>query len=644
MKNTHPPLRPLARRVSIVGSLVLVAALLAVSLYMSVDLTRRERERIAAWVGEKAQGIAEGADAFDATSRLLVDKFYTSFAGDFGPDFALDKSDGTLSNGGEKLNGDFGKVDAFARKSGGNATIFARQGDDFVRVSTSVTNEKGERAVGTKLAHESPAYAQMLAGKTYIGRTTLFGKPFMTRYEPIRQGDEVIGILYIGFDLSAFQSSFETLAADTKFFESGGVYVIDPKKAAADAVFVAHPSAKGRKVAEAFPGGEAFLAALDKAGDDELDHALPVLRPGADDSFVLVRRSKATGWWIVAEVSEHEAMRAHWAAMTRIWIMMAAAALVLGVGLQWMIRRWVARPLRQLSEAVARMAEGDMTRACASDQPDEIGRLVRDVDHMRVRLLHVLKLVRQSAESVATGSSEIALGNTDLSQRTEEQAASLQQTAAAMGVLTTAIGLNSQTAHEASTIADGARDAAARGGQVVGDVVARMQEIAESSRRIGSIIGVIDGLSFQTNILALNAAVEAARAGEQGRGFAVVASEVRSLAQRSAEAAREIKVLVGASVERVEAGVALVDDAGRSMAGIVGEVDRVSALIERISVAGGEQAKEIGQVGEAVRQLDVVTQRNAALVEESAAAADSLKEQAARLVDAAGVFRLSTAA
>jgi methyl-accepting chemotaxis protein-2 (aspartate sensor receptor) len=640
MSSPHPPLRPLARRVSLVGTFFVVAALLGVSLYMSVDLTARERQRIDAWVGEKTQSIADGADAFDSTSRLLVDKFYTSFAGGFAPPFHLDAATGTLTSGGVAINGDFTQVDAFAQRSGGNATVFARRGDDFVRISTSVKNEKGERAVGTQLDHKSPAYAEIIAGRAYIGRTVLFGKPFMTRYEPIRENGAVIGILYIGFDLSAFQAAFEKLAADSRFFDTGGIYVVDPKKAPADAVLVVHPTAKGRKLAEAVPGAEGLLAAFEQAGGAELPHALPVLRAGTDDSFVLARRSKATGWWIVAEVSEREAMHAHWAAMARIWAMMGATAVLLGLGLHLLLRRWVARPLEGLSQAVAEMAGGDMSRAHASDRPDEIGRLVRDVENMRVRLQGVLGLVRQSAESVATGSTQIAAGNADLSARTEAQAANLQQAANAMTQFAAGIARNAETAQQATAIAGGAREAAAKGGQVVGEVVETMQRIATSSQKIGAIIGVIDGLAFQTNILALNAAVEAARAGEQGRGFAVVAGEVRSLAQRSAEAAKEIKTLVGESVDRVEAGVTLVDDAGRSMHDIVAQVGRVGDLIAEMSTAGGAQSTEVAQVGDTVSRLDAVTQQNAALVEESAAAADSLKRQAARLVDATAVFRL----
>ena len=251
--------------------------------------------------------------------------------------------------------------------------------------------------------------------------------------------------------------------------------------------------------------------------------------------------------------------------------------------------------------------------------------------------------VAQVTNSIETASSEIAAGNLDLSQRTEEQASNLQQTAASMEQLSGAVKSSAETAGQANLFASSASTAAAKGGEMVDTVVNTMQDIAESSKRIADIIGVIDGIAFQTNILALNAAVEAARAGEQGRGFAVVASEVRSLAGRSAEAAKEIKSLISASVERVEIGTRQVNDAGASMTEIVAQVQRVSQLISEISGASGEQSKGISQIGDAVAQLDHVTQQNAALVEESAAAAESLKHQAATLAEVVSVFKLDGA-
>jgi methyl-accepting chemotaxis protein len=269
------------------------------------------------------------------------------------------------------------------------------------------------------------------------------------------------------------------------------------------------------------------------------------------------------------------------------------------------------------------------------------GSVLASLGAMQVSLARIVSDVRNASESIATGSAQIAMGNADLSQRTEEQASALQQAAATMDQLGTTVRNNADNANQANHLAAGASEVATKGGAVVNRVVGTMKDINDSSKRIADIIGVIDGIAFQTNILALNAAVEAARAGEQGRGFAVVAGEVRSLAQRSAVAAKEIKGLITSSVEQVENGTELVDEAGRTMGEIVRAIKRVSDIVAEISSASAEQSSGVSQVGQAVSQIDQVTQQNAALVEESAAAAESLKQQAQRMVGAVAVFKLS---
>jgi len=316
-------------------------------------------------------------------------------------------------------------------------------------------------------------------------------------------------------------------------------------------------------------------------------------------------------------------------------------ALVLGIGAAWVITRSITTPIQQAVDLAATVAQGDLTSRIHTEGRDETAMLLQALDRMQTSLVSVVSTVRQNAESIATASAEIAQGNMDLSSRTEEQASALEETAATMEELGSTVRHNADSAKQANQLAQGASSVAVQGGEVVGQVVTTMQEINESSRKIGDIIGVIDGIAFQTNILALNAAVEAARAGEQGRGFAVVAGEVRALAQRSADAAREIKALIGRSVEQVEKGTTLVDRAGQTMGEIVTSIRRVSDIVGEISSASSEQSNGVSQVGEAVSQMDQATQQNAALVEESAAAADSLKNQARHLVEAVAVFRLN---
>jgi methyl-accepting chemotaxis protein len=317
---------------------------------------------------------------------------------------------------------------------------------------------------------------------------------------------------------------------------------------------------------------------------------------------------------------------------------MCLLTIALGVLLVRSVFRQLGGEPGTAADLVGAVAKGDLTVHIDVKPGDTVSLIARLAD-MRASLASVVGGVRSNSESVATASAEISQGNHDLSQRTEEQASALQQTTATMDQLNATVRHTADNARQANQLAGGATEVAAKGGEVVGKVVGTMKNINESSKKIADIIGVIDGIAFQTNILALNAAVEAARAGEQGRGFAVVAGEVRSLAQRSAEAAKEIKTLIGNSVEQVEQGSALVDEAGRTMEEIVGAIRRVSDIVGEISSASVEQSSGVTQVSQAVSQMDRTTQQNAALVEESAAAAESLKQQAQQLLTSVAVFK-----
>jgi methyl-accepting chemotaxis protein len=339
-----------------------------------------------------------------------------------------------------------------------------------------------------------------------------------------------------------------------------------------------------------------------------------------------------------AQVSAQAAIDAHHATEISIALMLAVLALAMIGGV--MFSRTVSRPLGHALSCARAVATGNLSMDFDSSGKDEIAQLLAALKDMQSSLSQVVAKVRENAEGVATASAEIASGNLNLSSRTEEQAASLEETAASMEELTGTVRQNAENARQASTLADAASHTASRGGVMMGQVVETMHGIADSSSKVAEIIAVIDAIAFQTNILALNAAVEAARAGEEGRGFAVVAAEVRTLAQRSASAAKEIKALIAQSTDRVNAGSVLVGNAGQIIAEIVGSVQRVTDIVGAISSASQEQSTGIEQVNTAVTQMDEVTQQNAALVEEASAAAHALAEQANSLRDAVAVFTL----
>jgi methyl-accepting chemotaxis protein len=370
--------------------------------------------------------------------------------------------------------------------------------------------------------------------------------------------------------------------------------------------------------------GDAAVKGKDRAPTEILDEAVAAVEARAGEASASAQANSERATWVSL-------------------VLMLAVAAAGGIGsvlFSRSVRRQLGADPGQLAASLDRMAAGDLGPVAGADRAPA-GSVLAAMSTMRENLAGIVTQVRSGSDSIATASSQIAQGNQDLSSRTEQQASSLQETAASMEELGSTVKQNADNARQANQLAQGASEVAVKGGTVVAQVVDTMKGINDSSKKIADIISVIDGIAFQTNILALNAAVEAARAGEQGRGFAVVAGEVRSLAQRSAEAAKEIKSLITDSVERVESGSALVDQAGATMDEVVTAIRRVTDIMGEITSASAEQSQGVSQVGEAVSQMDQVTQQNAALVEESAAAAESLKQQAQTLVQAVSVFKLA---
>ena len=482
-----------------------------------------------------------------------------------------------LGDGQFVLNADCSIPDRFTAQTGVTATIFVRSDAEFIRISTSVRKQNGERAIGTALSHAHPGYANLLAGKSYVGYATLFGTQYLTQYDAISDAaGRVIGALYVGIDVSQQRRmSLATRLAATCFLLISLLW----------------------------------LALIWRFAGDIHGFA------GTHSAEITASRNV----YMTAGV---------------------IAALLLSALLYQMIHRALAKPLDEARNVAQRLSSGDLTSQLHVDRNDEIGQLMQAINGISQGLTDIVGNVRRGSGEITTATREIASGNADLSARTSEQAASLEETAASMLQLTATVNRNADSAQQANQLVLATSTIATKGGLAVDQVVRMMSAIKLGAERIVRIVAEIEAIAFQTNILALNAAVEAARAGEHGRSFTVVAADVRSLAQRSAIAAKEIKTLIDEAVMQADEGSTLADGAGDTMKQIVASVKRVTEVMGEISAASHEQSTGIGQVNTAIGRMDEMTQRNAALVEEAAAAAENLRAQAENLSQMVATFKL----
>jgi len=629
---------------------VIIAALIATITFSTSSMLKQRAEDS---VNNELHGVASTVELFNKTVSSQAVSFGKIFRSTVPGDFALDSAATvdvggrqvpTLSVAGRALNLDFSAPDAFTAQTGGNATVFAAAGDDFVRVTTSVKKENGERAVGTALDKASPAYAALRDGRTYVGLANLFGKQFITQYEPVRgAGGQVIGALYVGVDITRDIEALKERIRSIKVGETGYFYVLSatPGKTLGD--LLVHPSKEGQNILDnKAADGRAYIAEMLEKKEGVISYEYQGQgEASAREKFVAYTHMKDWNWVIAGGTYTHEITAGADTLRNRFIVLGLVALAALAALLYFLVRATVTRPLADVQAVAKRIADGDLTASVAARRNDEIGQLTDAINEIGARLSGVVGNVRDSAEHIAAASQQISTGNLDLCSRTEEQAASLATTASSMDELTATVRQNADNARQANELARSASSVARKGGDTVSQVVARMDSITQSSRKISDITGVIDGIAFQTNILALNAAVEAARAGEQGRGFAVVASEVRSLAQRCAAAAKEIKGLIEASNGEVDAGSQLVAEAGTTMQEVLASVQRVTDIMGEISVASVEQTKGIEEVNRAVVEMDTTTQQNAALVEEASAAAQAMHEQADALARAVRQFRVA---
>ncbi|WP_290429056.1 methyl-accepting chemotaxis protein [Ideonella oryzae] len=633
-----------------VSTKILLSAGLACSVLLvllgafSAHMWSREHEDQVAALHHDAEALTHTIEEVDASGGEAARKGFSLLKEKLPPELlTTGEAEGktTLMMGGIPLDDDFGAVDAFAQSTGGVATVFVREGDDYRRLVTSLKKEDGSRAVGTLLDRKHPAWALLNAGQPYTGRAVLFGHTYMTRYEPVVQAGKVIGSLFIGSEMAVQQKML------AEAFQRAGrgdsrAYALDLREGPTLGAAFGLTQAGERLGADApvVAAIRSAVAAGQTAGDlPGWTGATGLGQAGARRHLAWVWQPKWQ-WAVVTEIPEAAMMAGTRSDLITLWGVLGGGMVLAAVAMGWAARHFISQPLAALQADLGRLAEGDFSQTVHEGRQDEVGQLAHSLETVRTRVAARLHDVRQASDAIATASREIAGGNSDLSQRTETTAAHLQRTASTMAQITETVRHSAANAAQASQLAQAASAVAQQGGGVVENVVATMRDIHQASQKMADIIGVIDGIAFQTNILALNAAVEAARAGEQGRGFAVVAGEVRTLAQRSAEAAREIKGLIDASVQRVGQGNALAGEAGQTMQGVVDSIRRVNDIVGEISEASQQQSAGVSDAGQAMREMDQATQQNAALVEQTAAAADSLQSQAEQLQQAISVFRL----
>ncbi|WP_106478617.1 methyl-accepting chemotaxis protein [Phytohalomonas tamaricis] len=623
----------------------------ALSWGLSHSSAKMLKQQAAVDIEAQEHSVIDMIQLFDKNLQQQTERFLSIFKTTLPGTFSLSEDEFVdisgrqvpmLSTGGEPLNLNFDIVDRFTAQAREPVTIFARSGEDFIRVTTSLKNDQGQRAVGTLLDRKSKSYDRLINGQVYSGLATLFGVPYITRYEPVKDNaGRIIGAVFIGVDITEEIAELKERIRALKVGERGYYMIVDAKPGDGYGKVLAGSPNEGSSILELT--NDANEHVLKPMFDQPSGRVSYSLADVSDDAARTTYFEAYPDWeWIIAGTAMDDEINQKISNARNTFMLLALGlALLTAAILFFFVHKMVTKPLHKVVTYAQGLAKGDLANRITHTSQDEIGQLTNAMNGISDGLTEIVTQVRQSIDAVSHGSHEIAVGNADLSRRTESQAASLEQTAASIEQLSATVRQNNERTQESDNLVRAVSNDVGSAGQSVELTVEAMSGMKNTAKRISDIVGIIDSIAFQTNILALNASVEAARAGEHGSGFAVVASEVRMLAERSAKAAREIQALITHAVEEIGVGNSRADEAGQQMRDIVTRISSIVTVVAEISAASHEQLLGIEQINIAVSQLDETTQHNAALVEESAATTASLNEQAQTLRETVEVFRLS---